>query len=175
MIPGIRSTAKQDTRWDTQDLAWDQAKESRQTVALDLLNRLRACPSTCDELEIQTGLTHQTCSAAVNWLMNNGKIVPCGYRVTRSRRSARVWRVAESGDSPVTRRRNRKHELRELSDRVKLLQEQIVLLTHERDDARRIACEYACAEAVFLNLDSPLTLFQAAQSFGWNCFKGDNK
>jgi hypothetical protein len=56
-----------------------------------LLESIAASPATCDELEIRHGLTHQTCSASVNWLMKHGQIIADGIRKTRSGRSARVW------------------------------------------------------------------------------------
>lgn len=49
---------------------------------------------TCDEIEAQAGLTHQTASARVNELMRARKIVACGRRLTRSGRRAITWRVA---------------------------------------------------------------------------------
>jgi hypothetical protein len=47
---------------------------------------------TCDEIETQLGLRHQTISARVTELRNLGWIVDCGRRrLTRSNRNAAVW------------------------------------------------------------------------------------
>ncbi len=48
---------------------------------------------TCDELEVLSGLSHQTASARVNELANPmvRAIVPAGHRPTRSGRNAVVW------------------------------------------------------------------------------------
>ena len=90
-----RSTRGQTTRWDTQDAAWEDAQPRVGTIAANLLASITEYPATCDELEIRHGLTHQTCSAAVNWLMRHGQIVADGTRKTRSGRSARVWIVKQ--------------------------------------------------------------------------------
>lgn len=91
-----RKTRGQATRWDTQDQAWTSVQPRLGTINAKVLDALKECPSTCDELEQRLGLSHQTCSASVNNLMNDGLIVADGYRKTRSGRSARVWRVAGS-------------------------------------------------------------------------------
>ena len=91
-----RRTPGQATRWDTQDAAWDAVQPRLATIQHKVLEAIRECPSTCDELEQALALTHQTCSAAVNNLMNKGLIVASGYRPTRSGRSARVWKCADS-------------------------------------------------------------------------------
>lgn len=88
-----RSTRRQITRWDTQDAAWADAEPRVGTIAATLLESISAAPATCDELEVRHGLTHQTCSAAVNWLMRHGQVVAEGTRKTRSGRAARVWVV----------------------------------------------------------------------------------
>jgi predicted Rossmann fold nucleotide-binding protein DprA/Smf involved in DNA uptake len=56
-----------------------------------VLDAIRARPSTCDEVEQATGLSHQTCSARVNALHFNGRILPIGQRPTRSGRKAVIW------------------------------------------------------------------------------------
>lgn len=90
-----RRTARQATRWTTSDEAYVSAPAG---IALRVLESLRDHgPATCDELEQRLGLTHQTCSAAVNAVMNSGRIVADGSRPTRSGRRARVWRVVEGG------------------------------------------------------------------------------
>lgn len=51
--------------------------------------------STCDELEVLCGLSHQCCSARVNGLMRKGIISDSGdRRSTRSGRKAIVWVAA---------------------------------------------------------------------------------
>jgi predicted Rossmann fold nucleotide-binding protein DprA/Smf involved in DNA uptake len=91
--PGPRSTRKQSTRWDTQDEAWDHARPRVATIADRILEMIEESPATCDEIEEQTGLAHQTASAAVNHLMKAGKIVATSKRPTRLGRMARVWAV----------------------------------------------------------------------------------
>lgn len=51
--------------------------------------------ATCDEIEAATGLLHQTCSARMNDLMNEGVIKPSGFkRSTRRGRPADVYCLA---------------------------------------------------------------------------------
>lgn len=88
-----RRTRKQSTRWDTQDAAWDSVQPRLGTLNAEVLAAITESPSTCDELEQRLNLMHQTCSACVNHLMNNGLIVADGKRPTRSGRQARVWRL----------------------------------------------------------------------------------
>lgn len=84
-----RRTARQATRWATQDAAYADRPPG---IAGRILDALRDAPGTCDELEQRLELTHQTASAAVNALMRSGAIVADGSRPTRSGRSARVWK-----------------------------------------------------------------------------------
>lgn len=50
---------------------------------------------TCDEVEAQLDMRHQTCSARVNELMTGMVIVDSGRRrLTRSKRNATVWIAA---------------------------------------------------------------------------------
>lgn len=91
-----RRTPGQRTRWDTQDAAWEKIQPRLNTINRRVLDAIRTRPQTCDELEQALSLTHQTCSASVNSLMNSGLIVATGYRKTRSGRSARVWDCAKS-------------------------------------------------------------------------------
>jgi|LauGreDrversion4_2_1035121.scaffolds.fasta_scaffold00521_9 predicted Rossmann fold nucleotide-binding protein DprA/Smf involved in DNA uptake len=91
-----RQTPGQATRWDTQDAAWESMQPRLNTINHRVLAAIVASPRTCDELEQDLALTHQTCSASVNNLMRRGLIVAEGYRKTRSGRSARVWRAAQS-------------------------------------------------------------------------------
>src|SRR5262245_14669904 len=51
--------------------------------------------ATCDEVEAELDLRHQTCSARIRELVLAGAIFDSGIRrLTRSRRSARVYRIS---------------------------------------------------------------------------------
>jgi DNA-binding MarR family transcriptional regulator len=89
-----RRTRRQETRWSTQDEAFASAPAGQATV---ILNFLRERPSTCDEVEVALGMTHQSASASVNKLMRMGLIVANGTRKTRSNRNAKVWEVPNGG------------------------------------------------------------------------------
>lgn len=49
---------------------------------------------TCDEVEVATGLKHQTASARIRELALLGVIQENGKRPTRSGRNAVIWRLA---------------------------------------------------------------------------------
>lgn len=67
-------------------------------IVLDAIKREGGL--TCDEVEIVTGLRHQTASARVYDLKKVGRIVDSGTRKkTRSGRDAIVWVVAEVAPS----------------------------------------------------------------------------
>lgn len=51
--------------------------------------------ATTDEVEKATGLSHQTASARVNELYNDGKLEIAGQRLTRYGRPARVYHYIE--------------------------------------------------------------------------------
>ena len=85
-----RATARQRTRWATQDAAYASRPDG---IVARVLDSLRTEPATCDELEQRLELTHQTCSAAVNLAMRRGWIYAEGSRPTRSGRAARIWKV----------------------------------------------------------------------------------
>lgn len=54
---------------------------------------------TCDEIEIQTGLSHQTCSPRVHELAKIGAIVDSGERrKTRTGRRATVWKLTNANE-----------------------------------------------------------------------------
>ena len=62
-----------------------------------VLSAIRHAPDglTCDDVEALMNLRHQTASARVNELRNDGAIVDSGLRrPTRSGRKATVWKVA---------------------------------------------------------------------------------
>ena len=56
-------------------------------------------PSTTDEIEALTGLKHQTASPCVLALRTEGVLVYRGTRLTRSKRWAAVWGLAEDGQA----------------------------------------------------------------------------
>jgi len=85
-----RATARQATRWNTQDAAYAARPNG---VAARILESLRDSPATCDEIQQRLDMTHQTASATINALMRAGKIRANGSRPTRSGRAARVWEV----------------------------------------------------------------------------------
>lgn len=65
------------------------------------LQYLDAKPSTCEEIELFTGLPHQTASARVRALVLKKKIVDSGItRATKSGRQAIVWTVITPTVSP---------------------------------------------------------------------------
>jgi hypothetical protein len=163
MLDQPRRTRKQDTRWETQDLAFEAAADSQPTVALMLLASIRECPSTCDELEQRHALTHQTCSAAVNWLMRRNLIVTDSLRVTRSNRMARVWRESLPGEANRPTRRDLRAELAAMS----LLCD---TLRTERDEARRMYCRQTAD-----SLQHYTEPERIAMDRGWDCFKEDGK
>jgi hypothetical protein len=83
-----RATRSQSTRWATQDEAFLSRMDG---IAIRVLDAIRETPGTCDELEMRLGLTHQSCSSAINRLMRGGRVVATDSRTTRSGRRARVW------------------------------------------------------------------------------------
>jgi hypothetical protein len=133
-------------------------------IAAELLATLTTQPMTCDQLEMRHGLTHQTCSASVNWLMRHGKIVRDGYGRTRSNRRAIVWRVAQPGEAirpPATRKRI-------AQDALAAALEANAVLRAERDEARREIC-------VMLEDATNNHRENHAKRWGWDCFKEDGK
>jgi hypothetical protein len=87
-----RATARQATRWATQDAAYAARPDS----AIEFVRReIQQSPATCDEIEQRLGMTHQTASACINKLMRCGIVRANGTRPTRSGRAARVWEVVE--------------------------------------------------------------------------------
>ncbi len=79
--------------------AWEsiqgRAPSDREAVYLLLVEK----PMTCDEIEVLTGLRHQTASARVNDLKRAHRICDSGVRrKTRSNRNATVWTTDIPGD-----------------------------------------------------------------------------
>lgn len=91
-----RRTRRQATRWDTQDDAYANSLPRAGTIAARVLEALRSMPQTCDELEVNLNLRHQTCSASVNSLMKVGIIKAIDKRPTRSGYPANVWAVVQA-------------------------------------------------------------------------------
>ena len=53
----------------------------------------------CDDLEIDLGMSHQSCSACINALVKKGLVKDSGYKgVTRSGRKAIKWQIDWEGD-----------------------------------------------------------------------------
>lgn len=102
-LPGLFDVAEPTAPWS--GVTPETAETSREAAAAlapalgrleqQVYDALDATPSTCDEVEQATGLSHQTCSARVNGLLAKGRIRPSGQkRTTRSGRRAVVWEVA---------------------------------------------------------------------------------
>lgn len=124
--PAGRATERQATRQTTSDEAYRLAEESSgvRDVILDLFKRR---PMTCDEI-VQIGFAHQSASAAINWLMRRGHIVPTGEkRKTSMGRKAIVWRY-EPNPVPLTRTRPTRRELdRRIEQALSLLRTCLVM------------------------------------------------
>lgn len=79
-----------------------EAHDAVQPVAADLrasiLEAVTAAPEglTCEDVEGQLGLRHQTASARINELSRAGKIRDAGRRENKSGAKAIVWKVAEA-------------------------------------------------------------------------------
>lgn len=87
-----RTTEKQSTRQETSDEAYCAAELSDLRMAM--LMRISERPSTCDEI-MESGWSHQSASATINWLMRKGLIVNSGEkRLTSAGRRAIVWKRA---------------------------------------------------------------------------------
>lgn len=83
----------------TSEEAFQSIKPSRAKVQTTVLNAVRAAAAwgrTCDELEINLKLSHQTASARVHELMKAGLIIAKDRRMTRSGRKATVWVTPEN-------------------------------------------------------------------------------
>lgn len=64
---------------------------------LDAVRRAGKRGRTCDELEVQLGLSHQTCSPRVYELARRGWLINSGAkRLTRGQRLAIVWVTARA-------------------------------------------------------------------------------
>jgi hypothetical protein len=81
----------------------DTSAAAAASIDDDRLNRLEARvfavlarqPRTCDAVEAETGLPHQTVSARIRGLAQRDRVIDSGLRaLTRSGRKAVVWKVA---------------------------------------------------------------------------------
>lgn len=64
-------------------------------IAKEILGLITLRPMTCEEIEKQTGHSHQTASARITWLKQHGYIKDSGRRrLTSSGRQAICWEVA---------------------------------------------------------------------------------
>ena len=71
--------------------AFESVKADAATMRNKVLELVAASPRTCDEIEAELGMAHQTASARLTELFQAGKVVRTGRRLTRSRRSAWVY------------------------------------------------------------------------------------
>lgn len=80
---------------DTSRAAAESVEESLENLRTLVLKRIRRSGKrgmTCDEVEVQLDLRHQTASARVRELFVKGQIIDSGERrTTRSGRAAVVW------------------------------------------------------------------------------------
>ena len=80
--------------------AHESIKDGKERDFTRILIVLRDHPDglTCEEVEIELGMKHQTCSARFTDMKKLGWIIWCGERQTESGRTAGVWRMAPLGD-----------------------------------------------------------------------------
>lgn len=78
---------------DTSRAAWDSFLDYAAVIDRKILDCIVAEDgTTCDEIELQTGLRHQTASAQIRHMVEAGLLVDSGRRLsTRSGRSAIIW------------------------------------------------------------------------------------
>ena len=88
---------------DTSPEAADRIASKAATLRRKVYRCLLGCPSTDDELEVVLGLTHQCVSARRRELVLLGAVEWTGAkRLTRSGRSARIWKAIPEVD--ITRK-----------------------------------------------------------------------
>lgn len=84
---------------DTSVEAAESMREAASQLRTKVLRFIVQCGvpgATCDEVEANLGMRHQTASARVNELMKARQIVDTGNRrPTRSGRKATVWRAVQ--------------------------------------------------------------------------------
>lgn len=72
----------------------ESMKTTMSALAQRILEAIKARPRTCDELENELNLSHQTCSARIRHLVLKNEVVDSGEkRFTASGRKAIVWRT----------------------------------------------------------------------------------
>lgn len=76
--------------------AHDSIKGNKQRDFTRILAVLRDHPDgmTCEEVEIELGMKHQTCSARFTDMKRLGWIMWCGERPTESGRAAGIWKMS---------------------------------------------------------------------------------
>lgn len=85
---------------DTSKAAADSMGHVSKADRVRVYEHLYGKPCTCDEVEVDLGLKHQTASARIKWLKDNGYAYDTGVRKqTRSKRMAAV--IAVVPDSPI--------------------------------------------------------------------------
>ena len=93
----MRQTDSLATRQQTSDHAFAAAPKG---AAAEGLEAIHARPRCVDELMVDLGMSHSTCSARVNQLMRDHWIFDSGMRtITRSGRTAIIWQA--SGRPPT--------------------------------------------------------------------------
>lgn len=126
----MRPTENQSTRTDTSDAAFARIPRGAATLCLAAL---RETPRTVDELMLDLGLSHSTCSAAVNKLKRLGWVYDAGYRaVTRSEREAIVW-LPRDQPIPIEQSHPTRRQLAERIERaIDAIDRNLADLTHVR-------------------------------------------
>ena len=78
----------------TSNAAHDSVKPIMGKTKFKILSLIKTRESTDDELEVLTGMSHQSLSACRRGLVQDGLIEATGKkRPTRSGRAAQVWRI----------------------------------------------------------------------------------
>lgn len=71
------------------------SEEAMDAMKKKVVDLIAETPSTCDELEVITGLIHQTCSPVIRALFKAGWLEDSGdRRPTRRNRAAIVWQIS---------------------------------------------------------------------------------
>jgi len=104
----MRQTEMLSTRPETSDEAFAAVPSG---AAAEVLEAIRECPRTVDQLMADLNMGHATCSARVNQLMRDGWVFDSGMRsATRSGRTAIVWQ-ASTRPRPIGRTAATRSEL----------------------------------------------------------------
>lgn len=98
--PGLaRKSAPQTSRAAAQAIA--SASGSIRMRVLEYIERLGPSGATCDEVEAELGLRHQTAAARLRELETGGYVYTDGKRPTRSGCNAQIYRVTQQGMDAV--------------------------------------------------------------------------